>query len=128
MQRNKSGLAIVVLAVAVLLSIPSCDRHKKDTKDKKGSPQHESVRSADTRDWNRFPAIVERNTRSEVIALGDVHGGYERLVELLFRAGLIKSDGKAPSGYSWAGGDRLLISTGDLLRRFSQPTLQASLA
>src|SRR5215210_3526245 len=70
---------------------------------------------APVRDWNRFPAIVERQTKQEVIALGDVHGGYERLVHLLLTAGLIKSDQQAIVGYSWSGGNRVLVCTGDLI-------------
>jgi hypothetical protein len=112
MQRNKSGRAIVILAVTVLLSIGSCYHDKKDKKGRNGAEQSHS---SHTRDWNRFPAIVERNTRAEVFALGDVHGGYERLVNLLSRAELIKPDGQAPAGYSWSGGNRMLVSVGDLI-------------
>ena len=112
MHRNKSDRWIVILAVTVLLSIASCDHDKKD---KKGKKQAEQSHSSYTRDWNRFPAIVARNTRAEVIALGDVHGGYERLVNLLSNAELIRPDGQSPARYSWSGGNRLLVSVGDLI-------------
>jgi hypothetical protein len=118
MQRNKSARAIVILAVTLLLSFASCDHDKKDKKDRKdktGGKEQEQSHSAVARDWNRFPAIIERTTDAEVIALGDVHGGYDRLVSLLSRAGIIKSDRQAPVGGSWSGGNRVLVSVGDLI-------------
>src|SRR5690348_9427842 len=61
------------------------------------------------RDWTFSPAVVERDTPSEVVPLGDVHGGYKRLVKLLAAGGLIAPDSHSPAGYSWAGGDRTLV-------------------
>ena len=112
MQRNKSDRWLIILAVIVLLSIASCDHDKKD---KRGRKQAQQSHSAYVRDWIRFPAIIERNTRAEVVALGDVHGGYERLVNLLSTAGLIKPDAQSRAGYAWVGGNRLLVSVGDLI-------------
>ena len=120
MQLNKSGRAVVIAVVAALLSIASChhDKHDKDKQDKqeKEARKHPEERpSAYARDWSRSPPVVERNRSVELIALGDVHGGYERLVNLLSSAGLIKPDAQSPAGYSWSGGNRLLISVGDLI-------------
>jgi hypothetical protein len=70
---------------------------------------------ASGRDWVAHPAIVERTTSSEIVALGDVHGGYDRLVHLLTAGGLIAADGGKPGGYVWAGGQRILVCTGDLI-------------
>jgi hypothetical protein len=67
------------------------------------------------RDWTLYPAVVERDTPSEVVALGDVHGGYKRLVKLLAAGGLIAPDSRSSAGYSWAGGNRTLVCTGDLI-------------
>jgi len=67
------------------------------------------------RDWNLYPAVVERDTSAEVMALGDVHGGDKRLVKLLAAGGLIAPDSHSPAGYSWAGGNRTLVCTGDLI-------------
>lgn len=111
MKSNKSRWMVIIVA-AVLLSFASCDHDKKNKKARKHAEQ---AHSAYARDWNRFPAIIERNTRAEVIALGDVHGGYDRLVNLLLSAGLIKPDGQSRVRYSWAGGNRLLVSVGDLI-------------
>jgi len=105
---------LFILIAAVLLS-SSCDHAKKEKKAK-----HEQTHFKYDRDWKRYPAIVERNTNVDIIALGDVHGGYERLVNLLATAGLIKPDGQAPPGYSWAGGNLLLVSVGDLIDKGDQ--------
>jgi len=109
---NKTTRFISILAAAVLLFTSACDHARKD---KKAAKHREQNQFKYDRDWNRFPPIVERDTSAEVIALGDVHGGYERLVNLLVTDGLIKPDTQSPTGYSWTGGNRLLVSVGDLI-------------
>jgi len=46
-----------------------------------------------------------------LVAVGDVHGSYDGLVEILGRAGLIDSEAH------WIGGDATLVQTGDLFDR-----------
>src|SRR5439155_444392 len=87
----------------------------KDVKFKGKSAQTSGEASSPARDWKEHPALVERTTSAEVVGLGDVHGGYDRLVSLLTAAGLIKSDGQSRGGYAWAGGKRVLVSVGDLI-------------
>jgi Calcineurin-like phosphoesterase len=101
-----------ILVFIALLSGASCSHSQEGKKDKKHKGQ---AQASYARDWSRFPAIVERDTANRVVALGDVHGGYERLVNLLSVGGLIKGDARSPVGYSWAGGDQLLVCTGDLI-------------
>jgi hypothetical protein len=72
------------------------------------------------RDWARFPPIVDRTTTEEVVALGDVHGGFDRLVRLLQVGGLVRADKRAPGGYAWTGGRRTLVSVGDLIDKGPQ--------
>jgi len=72
------------------------------------------------RDWTAHPAIVELDTTAPIVALGDVHGGYERVVALLQKAGLIKADARSPVKYSWSGGNRVLVCTGDLIDKGDQ--------
>jgi len=109
---SRPGRIAVILLAAILLSAISCACHGKPGKHEKRQAQSQPLR---VRDWNRFPAIVERSTRAEVIALGDIHGGYERLVNLLSGRGLIRWDQQSPVGYSWAGGNRMLVCTGDVI-------------
>lgn len=70
------------------------------------------------RDWTRCPAVLERNADADVVGLGDVHGGFDRLVALLSGAGLIKPGGA--SGYAWSGGRTVLVSVGDLINKGDQ--------
>jgi hypothetical protein len=72
------------------------------------------------RDWGLYPAVVERDTCSEVVAVGDIHGGYKRLVRLLTGAGLIEPTADSSVGYRWCGGDRILVCTGDMIDKGSQ--------
>lgn len=53
----------------------------------------------------RFPA-AER-----LVVVGDVHGAYQRLVDLLTQAGLLDEQ------LHWSGGETVLVSTGDFLDR-----------
>jgi hypothetical protein len=69
------------------------------------------------RDWSRHPAIAVRSTSEEVVALGDVHGGYDRLVALLARGGLLRAQAGGPDKQAWTGGRRLLVCTGDLINK-----------
>lgn len=108
---NSRRVPILILIVISLLLGASCS-HDQETGKAKNTEQ---AVAGYVRDWNRFPAIIERDTTSKICALGDVHGGYERLVNLLSVAGLIKTDAQSPVGYSWAGDDRLLVCTGDLI-------------
>jgi hypothetical protein len=114
---NRFRSVLSVIAAVVLLSASACNQANSD---KKARKHREASRSQFNRDWNRFPAIVERNNRAQVIALGDVHGGFERLVSLLSIAGLIKPDAQKPHEYFWTGGNRLLISVGDLIDKGDQ--------
>lgn len=104
-------LAIAIISM-ILLAGASCSSGQESKKERKHAGQ---PRAAYVRDWNRFPAIVERDTSNRIVALGDVHGGYERLVQLLTVGEIIRTDAQSPIGYSWAGGDRLLVCTGDLI-------------
>lgn len=72
------------------------------------------------RDWAGYPAIVERDTAARVIALGDVHGAYPRMVRLLSISGLIASISDSRLGYRWSGGDCILVCTGDLIDKGDQ--------
>jgi diadenosine tetraphosphatase ApaH/serine/threonine PP2A family protein phosphatase len=48
---------------------------------------------------------------SRVVAVGDVHGAYDRLLEILKTAGVVDARGR------WSGGDTHLVQLGDVLDR-----------
>lgn len=50
-------------------------------------------------------------TSERVVAIGDVHGAYDRFVAILTKAGLIDARGR------WAGGRAVFVQTGDVVDR-----------
>ncbi len=78
-----------------------------------------SLSSADEgRDWNKHPAIIECEMPTELYALGDVHGDYERLAELLTVGRLIADVPAKPQDAIWTGGKALLVLTGDFIDKY----------
>ncbi|MCX5743763.1 MAG: metallophosphoesterase [Proteobacteria bacterium] len=67
------------------------------------------------RDFTTFPTIVDRPSFTQLYAISDVHGGYDRLVALLVQAGLIGGAPAQPAEVAWTGGDATLVVTGDLI-------------
>ena len=63
------------------------------------------------RDWSTAPAVFTAAAAPEIDALGDLHGDPDAAVRMLAAAGLIT----ASSPFHWAGGDRILIVTGDVI-------------
>jgi hypothetical protein len=82
---RRAGLSRLIVALAVLLTLPSW--------------------SAATQ------AACSASSANRIIAVGDVHGSFDGLVEILTDAGLI--DGSR----HWKGGDATLVQVGDLLDR-----------
>ncbi len=66
------------------------------------------------RDWATYPAIAVVPHASELLAVSDVHGGYDRLVPLLAANGVIAASPASPSAAKWTGGTRVLVIAGDL--------------
>lgn len=61
------------------------------------------------RDWKKFPAVVEVDTRADVWAIGDAHGDFVRLTNVMRGAGLIGPDLK------WKAENALVVVTGDMI-------------
>jgi hypothetical protein len=127
LERLYRGLQIMILMGALLLTAGAISyffaggagagfgKHVK-IKNQRGDGA-DSNSAAPARNWSEHPPLVERTTSAQLVGLGDVHGAYDRLVSLLTTAGLIKKDGQAPGGYAWTGGNRLLVSVGDLINK-----------
>ncbi len=54
---------------------------------------------------------MEINREQRIVVIGDIHGEFEGLQEVLFQAGLIDSMS------NWAGGGDMLVQTGDVIDR-----------
>jgi hypothetical protein len=67
------------------------------------------------RDWKSQPAIVEMDTPHDLYAVGDVHGDYDRLVNLLVVGKVIAADPPRPGKVRWRAGRAVLVCTGDLI-------------
>lgn len=53
------------------------------------------------RNWRDAPAIVELDTTADIVAIGDVHGDYKRLIHLLKKTGLVPQTPQSPSEAAW---------------------------
>jgi hypothetical protein len=67
-----------------------------------------------SRDWERFPAVLELQTKGDVLAVGDVHGDDERFLRLLAAAKVIPKLAP-PDELTWAAGKGVLVLTGDMI-------------
>jgi hypothetical protein len=56
-------------------------------------------------------SVCELRTTERVVAVGDIHGAYDRFLAILGKAGLVDARGR------WTGGRAILIQTGDVLDR-----------
>ena len=73
-----------------------------------------------SRDFTGSPAILEQSDFTRLFALSDVHGGYQRMVSLLLRSGLIAADPATPDAAEWSGSDATLVVIGDLIDKGPQ--------
>jgi hypothetical protein len=74
-----------------------------------------------TRDWTRFPPVIERNAPAALFAIGDIHGDYERLLRLLIAARLIPAIPAKPELAVWGAGTSTLVVTGDMIDKGPRP-------
>jgi hypothetical protein len=79
-----------------------------------------SLFAADTppRNWGRCPAVVTLETSETFYALGDTHGDYNRLVDLLAAGKLIAGVPASPDKVTWSGGRSMLVVTGDMIDKW----------
>jgi len=121
-----TGLQIMIVMATVLLAVGAIAYWRsggaeagfgKHVKLKHGAEGTAEAAEASARDWQRYPAIAERTTTAQIVGLGDVHGAYDRLIALLLTGGLIRKAGDQPAGYAWAGGNRVLVSVGDIINK-----------
>jgi hypothetical protein len=74
------------------------------------------------RDWATHPAVVEIDPAPDTIyAVSDVHGGYDRLVALLARHGVIAAAPSSPGLAKWSAGHAVLVVAGDIFDKGPAP-------
>jgi len=71
------------------------------------------------RDWKLFPAVVEVPATHQLYAMGDVHGDYDKMVQLLVGTRLIAGVPATPDAVRWNGGDAVLVCTGDFIDKYN---------
>ena len=79
---------------------------------------HSPVRSAPppTRDWTRYPAVVEIDRPGvDIFAVSDLHGHIGGLSRILIAAGLMELQGPNLGVWGWKGGNAVLVVVGDLI-------------
>jgi hypothetical protein len=75
----------------------------------------------DTRDWAKYPPVVERDQPATLWEIGDIHGDYERLIKLLITARIIPSKPVTPERAAWSAGDSVLVVAGDMIDKGPRP-------
>ncbi|MGC4119123.1 MAG: metallophosphoesterase [Myxococcales bacterium] len=106
---------LAVLSLSSLLLAASCATSSSSARSGGEGPRA-CPETPFSRDWTRFPAIIELpELREPLYAVGDVHGALPELKELLVRAGLIRLEGA--DGFEWTGGKAVLVQTGDLINK-----------
>lgn len=64
--------------------------------------------------------LVDLPSVPRLLALSDIHGGYDRAVALLLRWGVIGGTPATPDAVEWSGADATLVVVGDLIDKGAQ--------
>jgi hypothetical protein len=81
-----------------------------------GHTRQTYVVTSGPRDWLAHPAVQQLvSAPGDLYAISDVHGGYDRMVVLLNRYGLVTNAPTAPTDATWGGGNATLIVVGDMI-------------
>lgn len=69
-----------------------------------------------SRDFILHPAVERIDVQpAQMFAISDVHGGYQRMMALFQRHGLIAAIPTTPKEAQWSGGNAILLVLGDLI-------------
>ena len=69
------------------------------------------------RDWSAHPAIVEYDTEEDIFVIGDIHGDYKGLLNLLVASEIIAENPNAPNQVEWKAGTSFLVIPGDFVSK-----------
>jgi hypothetical protein len=107
-----------ILAWGLVLGILGCSPALYSRLDNSQTSNIQRASKADgsvARDWQANPAILQVTAAGDILAIGDVHGDYDRLVALLLSTRMIARDPKKPADVEWTAGTATLVFTGDLI-------------
>jgi hypothetical protein len=74
-----------------------------------------------SRDWAKYPPVIERPAPAALYAIGDIHGDYQRLVRLLVGAHIAPAAPTRPGDIKWSAGAATLVVTGDMIDKGPRP-------
>jgi hypothetical protein len=74
-----------------------------------------------SRDFAKYPAVIEKPSPAALYAIGDIHGDYQRLVRLLVAAHIAPSAPIQPGDVKWSAGTATLVVTGDMVDKGPRP-------
>ncbi|MFO0673926.1 MAG: metallophosphoesterase [Polyangiaceae bacterium] len=80
------------------------------------------AQQAAPRDFAKYPVVVTVPSFNELYAVSDLHGRYDRLVDLFRESGLIKrtDEDTPPKALEWTGGSAILVVCGDAIDKGPQ--------
>lgn len=74
--------------------------------------------SGPSRDWTKYPAVVEVDTNEDVFAISDAHADYTRLAGILAAAKIIDGVPDKPKQVVWIAGKSVLVIVGDMIDKW----------
>lgn len=74
-----------------------------------------------SRDWQKYPPVIERPAPAILYAIGDIHGDYQRLLRLLVAARIVPAAPTQPGDVKWSAGPATLVVTGDMIDKGPRP-------
>jgi hypothetical protein len=81
-----------------------------------GCGKHSYAVAVGPRDFSAHPSVARVEEQpARLYAISDVHGGYDRMIALLAKHGLVAPGPASPAQATWTGGDATLVVTGDLI-------------
>jgi hypothetical protein len=86
-----------------------------------GSPILAPGADSYSRDFAKYPPVIERPSPAALYAIGDIHGDYRRLVRLLIAAHIVPAAPARPGDVKWSAGTATLVVTGDMVDKGPRP-------
>ncbi len=114
---------LATLAVGLLIGLAGCapSLYARLVTSPTGPSTVEAAGAAAVpRNWRQHPAILTTTSAGDILAIGDVHGDYDRLVALLQATGIIAKLPASPAKVEWTAGRATLIFPGDMIDKGPQ--------